>query len=384
MQTHFGNEKTVNSGVHDMSFESGSLSVRMFYLPQPLPETVHDLFAGDVLGSIDHLLDEELNGWVGARHLLDREIHEGSAWPSGFLRLTLCQAQRKIPASLLRAECRIEEMVWMQAENRDYVNRQTRSEIKQQVIERLLPQMPPTLRGIDFCYDKKAGVLYATALSEKQLDAFMIHFTKTTGAKLIPVDPVSAAWNRAQCRADQWPRWGFAAEQWADCAPGREFLMWLWFMSEAKGGQVDLPDGGRFAVLVEGPLLFDQEEQGETIVRKGEPMVSAETRAALLSGKKLRRAKLTLARSDEEQWIFTLDADEFIIRSLKLPKTEAIDAEGRFQERMEMLDVFRLAFLGLYETFVKLRDDTSACKTLTGEMKAWMAARPARKLVDGI
>jgi hypothetical protein len=365
-----------------MAFESGSVSFRMFYVPGSIPETIHEKFADDVLGSIDHLLDEELHGWVGARHLLDREIHEASAWPSGFLRLTLCQAQRKIPASLLRAECRMEEMVWMQAEHRDYVNRQQKAEIKQQVIEKLLPTMPPQLKGIDFCYDPKAKMLYASALSDTQLDAFQLNFTKTSEAKLIPVDPVSAAWKEAKCRADQWPRWGFAAEQWADTAPGREFLMWLWYMSEAQGGEVALPEGGTFAVLVEGPLLFDQEEQGETAIRKGEPMVSAETRAALLSGKKLRRAKLTLARGGEEVWTCTLDADTFVIRSLKLPKTEAIDAEGRFQERMEMIDTFRQAFLGLYSTFCKLRDDEKACKALGGEMKSWMAARPSRKLVE--
>jgi len=364
-----------------MSFESGSVSVRMFYVPVEIPETVHEKFADEVLGSVDHMLDEEVVGWVGAKHLLDREIHEGSAWPGGYLRLTLCQAQRKIPTSLLRAECRIEEAVWMQAEGRDYVNRQTRSEIKQQVIERLLPEMPPTLKGIDFCYDRAAGILYATALSEKQLDAFLIKFTQTTGAKLIPVDPVSAAWNEAQCHADHWSHWGFAADQWADCAPGREFLMWLWFMSEAKGGYAELPGGESFAALVEGPLLFDQEEQGETAIRKGEPMLSAETRAALLSGKKLRRAKLTLARG-EEQWTVTLDADEFLFRGLKLPKTEAIDAAGRFLERMEQIDTFRQAFFGLYTTFVKLRDDSASRNALGEEMKAWMAARPARKLAD--
>ena len=364
-----------------MAFESGSVSFRMFYVPEKIPETIHEQFAENVLGSVDYLTDGELCGWVGARHLLDREIHEGSAWPSGFLRLTLAQAQRKIPTSLLRAECRMEEAVWMQAEQRDYVNRQTKSEIKQQVSERLLPEMPPTLKGVDFCYDRASDVLYATAMSDTQLDAFMINFTQTTGAKLIPIDPVSAAWSEAQCRVDHWPLWSFAAEQWADCAPGREFLMWLWFMSEAKGGEVSLPDGGSFAVLVEGPLLFDHEEQGETVVRKGEPMLSAETRAALLSGKKLRRAKLTLARG-EELWTVTLDADEFTFRGLKLPKTEAIDAEGRFAERMELIDTFRQAFFGMYGTFVKLRDDEAARKGLTEEMKAWMASRPSRKLAD--
>ena len=364
-----------------MSFESGSISFRMFYVPGELPVDIYEKFAADVLGSVDYLLDEEIHGWVGPRHLLDRDINEGTAWPSGFLRLTLTQAQRKIPASLLRAECRMEELARMQAEHRDFVNRATRSEIKKQVTERLLPQMPPQLKGVDFCYDPKEKTLYATALSETQLDAFLINFGKTTGVKLIPIEPVSAAWSEARCRADQWPHWSFAAEQWADCMPGREFLMWLWFMSEAKGGEVDLPEGGKFAVLVEGPLLFDQEEQGETAIRKGEPMLSAETRAALLSGKKLRRAKLTLARG-EECWTVTLDADSFAFRSIKLPPTEAIDAEGRFQERMEMLETFRQAFLGLYCTFVKLRDDKAACKKLDAEMKAWMSARPSRKLTE--
>lgn len=363
-----------------MSFESGAVSFRLFSVPGGLPDAIHERFADEVLGSIDHLLDEELHGWVGPRHLLDREINEATAWLGGYLRLTLCQAQRKIPASLLRAECRMEEMVWMQAEHRDYVNRETRSEIKRQVIERLLPQMPPQLKGIDLCYDSRTQVLYAAALSEKQLDAFLVNFGRTTGVKLVPVDPVAAAWSEARCRADQWPPWGFAGDQWADCSPGREFLMWLWFCSEARGGTVDLPEGGVFSVLVEGPLLFDQEEQGETAIRKGEPMISAETRAALLSGKKLRRAKLTLARGAEEQWTCTLDADEFVVRSLKLPRTEAIDAAGRFLERMEMLDTFREAFLGLYKTFAQLRDDRKACKALEQEMKEWMNSRPSRKL----
>lgn len=366
-----------------MSFESGSVSFSMFYVPVPLPETIHQRFAKGVLGPIDKLREEELHGWVGPRHLLDREISEATAWPSGFLRLTLCQAQRVIPASLLRAECRIEEMAWMQAEHRDYVNRQQKSEIRQRVVERLLPQMPPQLKGIDFCYDPRAKFLYVTALSEKQFDAFLINFGLTTGVKLIQVDPVAAAWHEAHCRADQWPALGFAAEQWADCAPGREFLMWLWFMSEAQGGEVALAAGGKFAVLVEGPLLFDQAEQGETAIRKGEPMLSAETRAALLSGKKLRRAKLTLARGGEECWTGLFDADTFTFRGLKLPQTEAIDAVGRFQERMEMLDTFRQAFLGLYGTFAKLRDDRGRCKALESEMKKWMSVRPSRKLVEG-
>jgi len=359
-----------------MSFESGSVSLRLFYVPKPLPDDVLERFAEHTIGSVDTLRDEEIHGWVGPRHLLDREISEATAMPGGYLRLTLTQAQRKIPAALLRAECRIEEMVWMAAEQRDYVNRQTRSEIKKEVTEKLLPQMPPTLKGVDFVYDRPHSMLYCTAMSEKQLDAFLINFSAVTGVQLLAADPAAMAWQLAQSRVDSWHSLGFAADQWADCAPGREFLMWLWFISEAKGGEVNLPESGPFSMLVEGPLQFDQEEQGETVIRKGEPMISAETRAALLSGKKLRRAKLTLARG-EEIWNCTLDADEFIFRGLKLPKTEAYDVLGKFTERMEFLEQFRTAFGELYKQFVEQREKNAG--ELRAEMREWIRTRPARK-----
>ena len=364
-----------------MSFESGSVSLRMFYVPKELPEDVLFQFAEHTIGSVDTLRDEEIHGWVGPRHLLDREISEETAMPGGYLRLTLASAQRKIPTALLRAECRMEEMVWMAAEQRDYVNRTTRSEIKKEVTEKLLPQMPPTLKGVDFVYDRAHGMLYCTAMSEKQLDAFLVNFNSIAGVQPILADPANMAWNVAQSKVDSWRTFGFAADQWADCAPGREFLMWLWFMAEAKGGEVTLPESGPMALLVEGPLQFDQEEQGVTIVRKGEPMVSAETRAALLSGKKLCRAKLTLAVG-EEMWVCTLDADEFIFRGLKLPKTEAFDTLGKFAERMEHLETFRVAFGELYKQFIELRGDDAACETLRDEMREWIRSRPSRKTED--
>jgi hypothetical protein len=350
----------------------------MFYVPKPLPDDVLERFAEHTIGSVETLRDEEIHGWVGPRHLLDREISEENALPGGYLRLTLTQAQRKIPTALLRAECRIEEMVYMAAEQKDYVNRQTRSEIKKEVTEKLLPQMPPTLKGIDFVYDRPHGLLYCTAMSETQLDAFLVNFTSIAGVQPIAADPAAMAWQLAQSRTDSWHSLGFAADQWADCAPGREFLMWLWFVSEAKGGEVNLPESGPFAMLVEGPLQFDQEEQGEIVIRKGEPMVSAETRAALLSGKKLRRAKLTLARG-EEIWNCTLDADEFIFRGLKLPKTEAYDVLGKFTERMEFLEIFRIAFGELYKQFVEQRDSDADREILRSEMREWIRSRPARK-----
>jgi hypothetical protein len=78
----------------------------------------------------------------------------------------------------------------------------------------------------------------------------------------------------------------------------------------------------------------------------------------------------------EEAWAFTFDADEFVFRSLKLPQTETFERIGKFQERMVLLETFRLSFFHLYGEFVKERDDSKAWKETKATMCKWVADRP--------
>ncbi len=115
----------------------------------------------------------------------------------------------------------------------------------------------------------------------------------------------------------------------------------------------------------------------ETVLRKGEPMVSPEAKTCLLSGKKLRSAKLTIARG-EEIWSFTLDADEFIFRGLKLPDTEAMDAVTKFQERMAFLDTFRDIFFLLFDRYIDERKTPGTWKGIQKDIQSWVAERSTR------
>ena len=62
-----------------MGFESGALSVSMFYLQRRLPEDMVASFAEHALPPIDTLGKGAIGGWVTGRHLLDRNITEDSA-----------------------------------------------------------------------------------------------------------------------------------------------------------------------------------------------------------------------------------------------------------------------------------------------------------------
>jgi hypothetical protein len=294
------------------------------------------------------------------------------------------KAERKIPTSLLRAECMLEEFAHMRAENKPFVDRKTRTLIRKEIIHRLLPQMPPTLKGIAFVFDDRAQVLYTSATSDNQLDAFTVNFQSTTGVDLIPVTADTAAAKRRQADVRDWDKTSFSPEvpdADVESLPGLDFLTWLWFASEARGGIFKTDNLGEIAVALEGPLLFRREGDGahETALRKGLPTVSAEAKTALLSGKKLRRAKLLLACADEN-WSATFDAANFVFRSVKLPDAkELLDPASRFQDRLQKLDLFRELFFALFDRFLDDRCDAPKWSATKHEIHQWAADRAMRK-----
>ena len=363
-----------------MGFEKGSLSFRMFFASRDLGTEDVNKFSASALPPLNTLAEEEVHGWVASRHLLDRHITEETAFLGGYLRLTLTQAKKKVPASLLAAECAVEEMAVMEADEKQYLNQQARSEIKKQVKERLLPEMPPQLKGIDFVFDQRSHMIYASTTSEKQLDAFVLTLMQTTGCSAQVADPETIAEKTEQIDVQTWAPVSFSGELedgMVDGTAGREFLMWLWYSSEKRGGLANVPEVGEIAFMVEGPLTFVMEGKGahEITLRKGEPMLSAEARTALLSGKKLKKAKVQFVRG-EEIWAFTFDADEFVFRSLKLPQTETFDRVGKFQERMVLLETFRHCFFHLFQEFIKERDASATWKKTKEAMRQWVAERP--------
>ena len=366
-----------------MSFESGSVSFRLFYLPQPLPRNHLERFAAFVVPPLTALRDTPLHGWVGGRHLLDRTIDEHTAHYAGYLRVTLMRAARKIPESLLRAECQMEGLARLQATGQPELDRKTRSAIRKEISERLLPPMPPQLKGMTLVHQPESDWLCAEVLSEKQFDAFEAGFRQTFGFGPIPVTPLHAAAKRRKLDVRQLPATSFSPDCDDDSVTdsiGQDFLTWLWFFSEVKGGMARLGDLGEFGVMVEGPLLFVLEGNGahETVLRRGFPLLSAEAKTALQCGKKLKRAHVILARG-QEAWRVTVDADEFIFRGLRLPEADKLDAVSRFQQRLTAITLFKDAFLALYDRFLDQRADAKAWPAVRNDIHRWVSDRTARK-----
>lgn len=364
-----------------MSFESGSITFRMFYLPQALPSDYVERFAGKALPPISTLGTDPIRGWVTGRHQLDSCITPETAHIAGFLRMTLVQVERKVFESLLRAECRIEELARLKAEGRSEIDRRTRSEIRKEILDRLQATAQPQIKGLSIVHAPGSGLLFAEAVSDNQMDALEAAFRETMGFGLIPANPTAEAFRQKIDARGILPT-SYSPDCDDDSAGeniGHDFLTWLWFVSESQGGLINLNDS-QFAMMISGPLKFVCEGQGahETMLRRGLPEVSAEAKIALLGGKKLSRAKFTLARGNET-WETTVDADQFIFRGLKLPEGEKLDPVSRFQERMAALDVFQQAFLRSFAIFLHQRVSPEQWKPVQSSIHEWVANRAGRK-----
>ena len=102
-------------------------------------------------------------------------------------------------------------------------------------------------------------------------------------------------------------------------------------------------------------------------------MVCLIIKGALKDGKKLKTAKIAIARGDET-WTFTLDADMFCFKSMKLPDGTEFQYKARFIERLESLYIFKEAFFTLYGEFVKRFGGENRSAHID-KMKDWLAER---------
>ncbi len=145
---------------------------------------------------------------------------------------------------------------------------------------------------------------------------------------------------------------------------GQEFLTWLWFKSEERGGMVELPGSGDVVVVFEKHVLleFGEGESFEKIICQGLQAELNEARTGLRMGKKLEQARIHLAQGDYE-WHLTLKGSLFEFRSVKPPKSlnpgEENDgpeaAEGRILERIGMLERVTHIVDELFHFFLEVR-----------------------------
>lgn len=124
---------------------------------------------------------------------------------------------------------------------------------------------------------------------------------------------------------------------------GPEMLTWLWWRAEADPRFVH-PDGTEVFVHVDEHLEFRGERAASrrTVLRAGAPGASMDARAALRSGKLLVKARLILARGEEEA-LFTLRAEDLDVSGLRIPAPRGprpLGPRERLEHALEACEAF--------------------------------------------
>ena len=361
-----------------MAFDKGSISFTICKMGKEMPEDAIEKFAEKKAGSLESVVDEPQVGWVSGRHLLDTRIDNETAYAGGYLHLTLRTVQKKIPPSLLKAEMRMEELALLQAEKAESLSRKQKKEIKKVITERLLKDMPPSITGISFVVDQNTGIIYLGSTSQSQIDQFLRVFYETIGFEPISLISETASEVLYNINPDSLPIVNFSPKithtESDNISLGRDFATWVWYFQENEGGTFEVEDSGTFNVMVDGPLVLAADGRGalEAVIRKGLPTTSSEAKAALLVGKKLKQAKFTITK-DDQNWTFTLDADNFSFRSMRLPEVEkGLDPMSQFQERIKYLDMFRKGFMGLFKRYLDLVIDSQKMVEISEKFHQWI------------
>jgi recombination associated protein RdgC len=145
---------------------------------------------------------------------------------------------------------------------------------------------------------------------------------------------------------------------------GQEFLTWLWWKSEERGGSVALPDQGDITVVFEKHLLLEygEGESSEKCICSGLQSELKEARTGLVMGKKVEQARIQLIKDDYE-WNFTMAAAVMEFRNVRLPKTgpaaEGGDSpeeqEGMILERIFLFEELIRLVQALFRMFLEIR-----------------------------
>ncbi len=145
---------------------------------------------------------------------------------------------------------------------------------------------------------------------------------------------------------------------------GQEFLTWLWWKSEERGGVVALPGEGDIVVVFEKHMLLEYGEgdSNESLICRGLQTELQEARTGLVMGKKLEQARIQLVYNEYE-WNFTMAAALMEFRNVKLPKTagdtgngnDPEEREGMILERIFLIEELNRIVLELLRLFLTIR-----------------------------
>jgi recombination associated protein RdgC len=357
-----------------MGLRKGTLTFARYRVIGRLPDRFNDLVSEhlrrNAFAERWRIADEKAAGWIALDDPLDSEFPCASYAQGRYLLFSLRVDRKTVAPSLLRLKVLEAERDKRKETGQKRLYREQREAIREAVRLDLLGKTLPVPSFYEVCWSVTSGTLLFGCLSDKVFEELQALFRDTFQLALCPAVPWEAipaaegqAASRQQSGASSATDPGSLLPSGADpLTIGREFLTWLWFKSEERGGKIRLPDAGDIEVGFTRRLVLESGngEYAETVVCHGLHADLKEGKEALRQGKRISTARLRITL-DQVEWEFTFKADRFHFQSLKLPTitedaaTEEIDREAQLLERIYLIEGAVQTMVGLFDAFLALR-----------------------------
>ena len=312
--------------------------------------------------------EEQSSGWTSLENPLDSQFEYGDYAVGDYLIFSFRLDRKKVPPSLMKIKYLEAEKKALGTKAKKFLSRGEKEELKERIHLELLGKTYPVPSFFDVCWSLSGGWVIFGSLSPKATEEFEKLFKKSfnlTLSPLVPWDPQQVDRNLAEKMVTlkdgvflnpQSPEQGKAGPPLL----GREFLTWLWFKSEERGGAVQIPGTGDVEISFARRLALESGggEYSESIVCQGLHAGLREGKAALQEGKKVKEARIQVG-AGAEKFEFTLKADSFQFQTLRLPEgieeEEETDKGGQLLERIYLVEKALKAMDQLFSAFLKRR-----------------------------
>jgi recombination associated protein RdgC len=374
-----------------MGLIKGTLTFSRYRLSEPLPanfpDFIHRQIKKHAFRELSAGTEEKSIGWTSLENILDTQFEYASYAMGDYLVFSLRLDRKSVPPSLLRIKVLEAERKAITSKGKRSLSQGEREEIKEQVRLDLLTKQHPVPSFFDVCWSLSHHWVIFGSLSSKVTEEFEELFKNSFNLNLypcVPWDPESldrvSAEKMASLREGVFlnPQ---KTETGSAAAPflGREFLTWLWFKSEERGGAVEVAGTGDVEVSFARRLVLESGggEYSESIICQGLHSGLKEGKAAIQEGKKAKEARIQLGVGSD-RFEFTLKADLFQFQTLRLPSGLNFEEEEREQgggvlERMYLTETVIKTMDQLFSLFLKRRLSPDWSSEDIPRIKKWVS-----------
>ncbi|MEK6642931.1 MAG: hypothetical protein AABZ08_03415 [Planctomycetota bacterium] len=369
-----------------MGFLAGSVSFSRFRVvggsPKRLDDNLMEKFRAHAVGKQRVMRsDREEIGWIGGRHLLDREFDAEKNVILECLHFGLRIDSHKVPPDIMRAYVQME--IDALRKHGDSAKGAAFAKLKKQAVESAKARAEQEVKEgryrsqkqFPILWDTRTDTLYFGSTSSSAIERLQSLFRDTFEKRLEPLTAGAAGYEFAgksgvERRVESMRPARFVAQPdgnghtevyWSTRDPssrdylGNEFALWLWYTLAEESDTLPLADSTEAAVVIVKQLALEcpWAQNGRAVMTAEGPARLAESRVAVGTGKLPRKMGMIVTRQGS-QYEFVLTPESLAVAGAILPPvSEEAEGRERLEERVEQVrhlgetvDLLYQAFLG--------------------------------------